>query len=384
MMLNILSAIYTSVFCLNLDDFLYSNNKWFEPKYWMLLFLAISVYILIKSDGIKKLATNNIFYFLLMYLFFSAIWYFGNNNSSSRLYGVSLLQITAVLLLSSVIIFNCIGDTYRGVTVGLFFSLVIGGASVVAEQLYPEFFYGAGMSIIGRPAGLYLNPNSAGIALLIITAVLIPRISKKYIMYAIWISFIGIVMSFSRGALLGWALILIFSVYFGYLHRYNLYIVGAIYATIVIFSNQALYIFELFLGNDQDYSNILDRFSWFVGNSDLQDSSYDERKYISNYAWDFFWSNPIFGNGLGFTWGWGVDVNTHNLFLRHIVEYGVFGLIFIPTLLYSIYVKNSSINRKWMLSVFILIVVQCFFSHNIFEVGFFLIPLVSLQQPRYR
>jgi O-antigen ligase len=249
-------------------------------------------------------------------------------------------------------------------------AVIISIVNNVLEFVDPSIF--GVLNTTGRAAGFYMNPNITGCALIlgmIFGLGVLPQ--KLRIPYAI-IVLIGVFMTFSRGAILGWFVVMGFFYKSNSVPRKQLLIwVGSTIGISLLFGSILSGLFDL----DElqrsgvvtaNFDNIRERLEWFQ-NPKSEDSA-DSRLEVVAIAWKMFSERPLLGNGLASTdnlnnWG----ISTHNMYLLHIADHGIFGVLILPSLVYAVTRNSQGESRDiaWTFGTFILM--WGFFSHNILE-----------------
>jgi O-antigen ligase len=122
----------------------------------------------------------------------------------------------------------------------------------------------------------------------------------------------------------------------------------------------------------------MDRFAWLLGQGSLIDDSAQERETVARYGWELFLQAPFLGHGLGITFT-GAQLSTHNLILRHLLEYGILGAFVFPTFLWA---SARSLPRdgllRWRWLVGALMLFMSLFTHNMLEQAGFVLPWLAL------
>jgi hypothetical protein len=78
------------------------------------------------------------------------------------------------------------------------------------------------------------------------------------------------------------------------------------------------------------YKNVQMRMEWIFGRANLVGESAGDRMGAAAQAWSIYWENPLLGHGLGSMDQLMGDVGTHNMILRHMLEYGILGVLIFP------------------------------------------------------
>ena len=81
--------------------------------------------------------------------------------------------------------------------------------TVIVDFLHPGVFYPLGTegTVPGRAAATFINPNKAGEAMLLTFLLAIPVLRPRYRALLLFLVGAGVILTFSRGAILGWMLL---------------------------------------------------------------------------------------------------------------------------------------------------------------------------------
>ena len=230
----------------------------------------------------------------------------------------------------------------------------------VGLNLYELFHPGTFSSTFGRAAGLYVDSNCSGMALvlgcLLGLTVIPPRWREIFLMFAA----AGIIVTFSREAMLAFAILVAGAALGRAVSLHRLVVGGAV--ACALFS-------VLELGNALRGSE-----SWTGANSDrlsftTNDTSAQERFQLGRRALDEFEAAPLFGHGFGTDEYWG-DIQSHDFFLNMLANYGILGVFLIPTLVLSVR------RKSWDSNVFGLVfLIWSFLLHLVLLLPFSLITI---------
>lgn len=228
----------------------------------------------------------------------------------------------------------------------------------VALNLYEVFHPGTFSSTFGRSAGLYVDSNASGMALAFGSLVGLTAIRPRWREIFLSLTFAGIVSTFSREALLAFAIVATGAV-LGQALSVRRLVVGGILAG-ALFST-----FEL--GNSLRSSP-----SWNSANIErlsfgTRDASAEDRLRLGSRVVEEFEAAPLFGHGFGTDEYWG-DMQSHDFFFNMLANYGILGVFIIPTLVLSVR------RRSWDSNVFGLVFfIWSFFLHLVLLLPFSLI-----------
>ena len=222
---------------------------------------------------------------------------------------------------------------------------------------------------VGRPAGFYIDPNQAGCAIMLGTIFGITAIPKQYRWILMAISGIGIAITFSRGATIGWVIcLLIMTLGKVISDRPSRIIAPAMILLLLLISIDPLpSLTDYFKSTNDNGSNydIINRLEEFQ-NPTLSEDSAASRQVVAAGGWTLFSDRPFWGNGLASTRKWNIsDVSTHNMYLYFMADNGILGLIFLPGAVIAFTYNNKGESRPLILSFAVFISLWGFFSHEV-------------------
>jgi O-antigen ligase len=234
---------------------------------------------------------------------------------------------------------------------------VLGG---VALNLYEVVNPGTFSSVTGRAAGLYVNSNESGIALVFGLLVSLPAIGRKWRELFILLTFMGVAATFSREAVLSLLVLLIGASWAQMLSARRLLLgVGLCVILFAVFG-----VAQMMRQNKVLASDTLSRLSFDSG-----DASVSDRLRVAERAIEVFEAHPLLGQGFGTASYW-TDEQTHNLYLSFMADYGILGLLVIPAMAWSLR------RKAWDSYTFaVVLLLWCLFDHNLFSDSFALISL---------
>jgi O-antigen ligase len=369
---------FTLALLLNLDGFGAVSGLGPQPKYWSIGIFAVSLALFLPVKRVKRSTHSALLWWVGGYLCYSALWVLPADDQEAALDGFVMVITTCLYVSTALLVYPLIKKSDRLWEITLWFALLIAVASVLLDYFAPSavLFKEVGLGITGRAAGLYLNPNLAGQAILMILLCLLLRTSPRAFFVAALIALAGLLPTFSRSSVLAWAILMVGAVIFGRVPRAAIpVLVGAAIGILAAGPTVLNLLSNLFFLEDQ---NSLDRLTWILGQGASSDSLEGERGRAVNFGLDQFWNSPLLGHGIGFTSVWVGETGTHNLILRHLVEYGILGCLIFPMFLwYSIRPKEYRSDQRIIYLVASIALFLSFFSHNLLEQAIFILPWLS-------
>jgi O-antigen ligase len=241
----------------------------------------------------------------------------------------------------------------------------------IREVSDPLVFQGLNPS--GRAAGYFIDPNRGGCSLIlgmIFGMGILPK--KLRIAFALLVIF-GIFLTFSRGAILGWFIVIAIFIQSGAIPRKQVLFWAVGITTIILVFGQVLSNIDL---NELqrsglikvDIKNITGRLEWFQNPLANKEDSGDSRVEVVMAAWNMFVEHPILGSGIASTknlnnWG----ISTHNMYLLFLTEHGILGIFILPLLVYAVTWHSRGETKQIALAFSAFILLWGLFSHNIVE-----------------
>ena len=182
---------------------------------------------------------------------------------------------------------------------------------MIVDFLHPGVFYPLGTegTVPGRAAATFFNANKAGEAMLLTFVLAIPVLRPLYRALLLFLVGAGVILTFSRGGILGWMLLWSYLVLRRGVPKYTLVVPLLALGVLPVL----LVSFESYLAGRVDLSenldNLLDRLDFFRSRV-LDDGSALERAQVLEAGLDLFLDQPIFGAGAAVTHLWSISQHT--------------------------------------------------------------------------
>lgn len=369
---------FTFVMLLNLDQFGAASGLGPQPKYWAVGIFVVSLVMLLPNLRGHKLMHSPLTWWTAGYFVCSAAWILRAQDREAAMFGLSMVVTTGLYAWTALLTYPLIETNARLWGITLWLALLVAVASVLLEYFVPSIFLfsDAGRGIFGRAAGLYLNPNIAAQTILMILACLLMRNAAWASLSAALVALPALLLTFSRAGMVGWLVLIMVAAVRGHLPRLALVAIMGTGAAIIVAGPTLLEAASAWIAPEN--RNSLDRLAWILGQGGLADYAATEREWVAGFAWDEFLASPLFGHGLGYMWVWSAGIGSHNMILRHIVEYGVLGFLIFPLFLCcSIWSANAKKVRSEIWPVAAIVFMLGFFSHNLLEQGCLVFPWLA-------
>jgi O-antigen ligase len=226
----------------------------------------------------------------------------------------------------------------------------------------------------GRSSGFYSDANAAGCMTILGMILSIDLIKPKYRLFFALFVFLGIALTFSRGAMIGWVIVILLFMVNRVIPRYQVsFLFLSIFVLIIILSSQLNNLAQMKTadGTELFSEDSLERVEFLINPfGGQEDESTDGRLGHVKEAWAKFNKQPFIGNGLGsggsetYRDAEGKPQRSHNIYLDQMVEYGVLGALIYPFLLLACVWKAQGEHKKYTLPFVAFLLLWGIFSHT--------------------
>jgi O-antigen ligase/polysaccharide polymerase Wzy-like membrane protein len=221
--------------------------------------------------------------------------------------------------------------------------------------------------ILGRAAGLYIQPNGAGMAISLGFLMSHSVVGRGRFYLFFFICMVGLLATASRGALLCFVPVLFFVKFPGV--RFST--MATLILVVVLLAGLATASYESwseFQDNADLWLNLVGGRSFGI-EGDIVDPSGSDRIAAAAKAWEVFSESPWLGAGVGYTRSWDLIDPPHNMYLTFAAEFG--GLVGIPLLILyfiSVYFSIADPRLKYNARLVLqFLALFFFFTHNHFD-----------------
>lgn len=355
----ILSIIATFVFFSDLPDYLFTAPLIpVVPLVWIIGLAILSIPVIKKAANIPKpLLIWMVFYLTIATL---SLMTLSADEISFTDYRSKVLSVLFIVVMYA--IFQQKSTIQIKYTI--FAVVLMSICNNMYELLNPRVFTEMN---VGRPAGFYIDPNKTGCALMLGMLLSLSIIRKPYRWILVVVTGIGIMATFSRGALLGWV-ICTFLLIAGRVvcdQRRKILVPAIILVFLLASINPLKTLTDYFKGDatgaNWDIVNRLEEFQ----NPSLSEDSAIERQAVAVGGWLMFGNHPFWGNGLASTRKWKYEVSTHNMYLYYMADHGILGVLFLPGAIFAVVYRNNGEQKIILLSFGLFMTLWGLFSHEV-------------------
>ncbi|MGF1933176.1 MAG: O-antigen ligase family protein [Nostoc sp. ChiQUE02] len=356
-------------FFTEISSYLYTSGIFSRPPlFWIVFFGLASIPLLFSNI---KYISRSVITWCFGFIFVSLLWFvLLSIPAEIAVEELKKRILSVIFILINILIFSCNKNIHYLTRWAIFITVLMAVFNNIYEFFNPIAFNSLGTG--GRSAGFYLNPNSDGAALVLGMIFSVSLLQPIYRLPFVSIIGIGVLLTFSRGAILGWLVTVIIFTITSILNLHKLlYWVLGIGTVIISFGSQWS---EEILQNFSLNQNSLERIAWFqnISTSDSEDSA-DSRLEVAQLAWELFTKHPFFGNGIGSTLTWNMEISTHNIYLYYMADHGILGAFILPLLVYAVTQHAHGETKYIGLAFAAFILLWGLFSHNVLEERYILI-----------
>ena len=388
----VLSVILVCIF-LHMPVFAYTLDKSLLPKFFYVGFMALLFPLLLsRLNAFLSYLTSPFVLWAGVLLLLNLVHLLSDGDAiTARSEALVIFRMQAVAM---VIVLGFAFTQMRGACnwERAFVPLaVLLPALVIVDFLYPGVLYPIDTpgAVQGRASGTFINPTIAGEAVLLAFLMACPQVQKRFRTPLILLAGIGVLLTFTRAAMLSWLVIWLFL-----LVRRRLPAFSAVAALAVIVLPLLMGGLENYISKRNDFTSALENVQQrllFFSQARFDDDSARERAAVLRAGWEAFSTNPVTGAGAGVTDGgisrlWPHSVSTHNQLISLAAEYGVAGVGLWVWLLVLLVRGRYFRDRTFQTAVIVLFCMMTFFTHNMFDFPYWLLTfaLLSKRDPMQR
>jgi hypothetical protein len=360
------------IFFTNLDIYLpLAKIIPLEPLVYIFALTAASIPLLVFSSLSKRGLPQNLMRWCIAYIFISvfAFWLYPSLDEPFQEIKNRILALLFIFTTS--LVYSEFYIVQKSARFAIIAANLMSVANNIYEFLNPGIF--AGINETGRAAGFYLDANSSGDALVLGMILGLGVLPVKYRIPFALLSGIGVFVTLSRGALVGWIIVMFILSITGAIPSKQLlgWMIGLVLG-ISLLTQSANLLSQLDMPLfSRDVMARLEGFTTIKSDGgDVEDTSSIARKLVLKLGWEKFLEKPWIGNGLGsalFDVGALVDheISTHNTYLLYMVEHGILGTFVLPLAVFASTYPSRGEGRNVSFAFAVFVIMWGFFSHTI-------------------
>jgi O-Antigen ligase len=355
-----ISIIATFLFFSHLPDYLYTAPILpILPLAWIGLIAVLSIPFIKKAGNLPKpLAIWMIFYLVISLLSLMTV---SGDELSFTDFRAKALSVLFIILMYAIFQQRSVAHIKYTIIFVVLMSVMNNMLELFSPRMFSELN-------VGRPAGFYIDPNQTGCALMLGMLMSITAIKKQYRWMLILVTGIGVMATFSRGAIIGWVICTILLIFGRVLsdQRRKILVPTVLLIIFLVSINPLKTLSEFFKGDTSGANwDIVNRLEEFQNPASSEDSAM-VRQAVAGGAALMFSQHPFWGNGLASTRKWMVaDVSTHNMYLYFMADNGILGILFLPGAIFAVVYRNKGEQRTILLCFAVFVSLWGLFSHEV-------------------
>lgn len=347
------------------------------PLYWIAILFAMTFVTLLGADRAAADRSPVFVGVLTCYACMCLIWYVGAGGGDPVVLRERILSI--VLCLVSYLVFTASPAALRAARRVLVPMVVFAVVVDLWDITHPYMLIPSSseLATVGRGAGFFINPNQAGAALVAGFALSVGVLPRRWRLPYLAVVTGGVVLTFSRAALLGLVLVCMALASGGRSLTWRQ--LGGAFVLVVVLAvlTWLLVAAELREQFHIDPEVSMDRILWIFDTAGRADYSQEERIALLERGWEQFLYSPLVGNGVGSTELWEERTSTHNMYAMLASDFGVLGLFVFPVIVLA--AMGAGIRRLTDATVTgLFLLFWGVFSHNVLSEYYLLISLSLL------
>jgi len=374
---NVLAFLAVTVFCTGWPNYQSEASLGFgQPKDWILGLSLLSLPLWLFKPSFKQdFLKVPLVVWCFGFIFVAMLWFLGSSQSEIAWREVRGRLSAAMLMLSCLMIFASSGAV-RSARWALVFAVLFG----TALNIY-EFFFPLTFSLVhGRSAGLFVNSNLSGEALvlgMILSVMVLPLFCRGPFLL---LTGIGIFVTFSRGGIGAWFIAVSGLLFFAKGVRAK-DLVWTLLLSLLVVGIVLLPKLDAIL-TTMDRTGVInknteERLAWLTNPSGVSDDSSWSRMYAAQQAWRKFADQPWVGSGTG-TFHEAFEIAPHNQYLSYMLDHGVLGATIVPLLILALIWGARGETRRVGLVFGTSVLWLSFFTHTILNYGHSLVLFALL------
>ena len=365
---NMLAILAVALFCTGWSVYQsYAYPALGQPKDWILGLSLLSLPLwLLKSRFKQDFLKVPLVVWCFGFAWVTMLWFLGSSQSEIA-WRDARGRLSAIMLMLSCLMIFASPSTVRSARWALVFAVLFGAALNIYEFFVPMTF----SLIHGRSAGLYINSNLSGEALvlgMILGVTVLPSFCRGPFLL---LTGVGILVTFSRSSIAAWFIAVSGLLFFTKGLRAR-DLAWTFLASLLVVGIVLLPKLDAIL-TTMDRTGVInknteERLAWLANPFGVSDDSSWSRMYVAQQAWGKFSDHPWIGSGTG-TMYESFDIPPHNQYLSYMLDHGVLGAAIVPLLILALIWEARGETRRLGLLFGAIILWLSFFTHNVLTFG---------------
>ena len=374
---NALAVLAVAIFCTGWSVYQsYAYPALGQPKDWILGLSLLSLPLwLFKSRFKQHFLKVPLVFWCFGFAWVTMLWFLGSSQSEVA-WRDARGRLSAIMLMLSCLMIFANPGTIRSARWALAIAVLLGAALNVYEFFVPMTF----SLIHGRSAGLYINSNLSGEALvlgMVLGVTVLPSFCRGPFLL---LTGLGIFATFSRSSIAAWFIAVIGLLFLTKGLRAK-DLLWTVLASLLVVGIVLLPKLDAIL-TTMDRAGVMnknteERLAWLTNPLGVSDDSSWSRMYVAQQAWRKFADHPWVGSGTG-TMYESFDIPPHNQYLAYMLDHGVLGAAIVPLLILALIWEARGETRRLGLLFGAILLWLSFFTHNVLTFGHGLVMFALL------
>lgn len=366
-------VVYACVFIFftNFSDF--SQRYGLIPLFWIVALGGMAAPLMIPALFGSRLRVPPLAIWGAGFLLVTIAWYYPIAQTEKTFQNMQT-RVLSIMFLGLMLFVFSMPEYQRKARVAIVWAVLLGVVLNLYELFNPMTF----STVPGRSSGLYTNVNQSGAALVLGMIIGYAVVPRRFQMPFMVLTAMGILTTFSRAAMIGWVIVILYVAARGGLGFVQLRRIFGFCALVFMFI-----LSPWWAGLQQTLEDrgtltldVVQRLNFLGGGANTSDASSQERSAVAKFAWDLFKQAPLLGHGTGEhrqLEGW--DVSTHNIYLAMMVDHGFLGALVLPLMVLAIGWGFPKRQRDLIIPFGSFLLLWGMFSHNVLEERYILVSV---------
>lgn len=336
------------------------------PGVWVVTLMILALPLALTRDAWEPILGSPLISWCGVYAALTVLWFMGSSHSGTATSEIAA-RLGSILFLSTVVFLFGHARVHRVAQRALLASVIVGVTLNVVDLVRPLTF----SPIIGRAAGLYINPNGSAISLTVGMIMSVGIVRPRLRAWYVGAVGLGVLLTFSRGGMAVWLLATALLIGQGVLRWLSL--ARSLGVAVLLAGGALMLLDKLEPVAESGAAIAADVWSGVRLAPGIEDYSREIRQQGATLAWHLFAERPLVGHGVGATAEWELSESTHNVYLRHLAEHGVVGFAIVPLLVFALLWGSVPGRREHVIRVAVVGLLWGLFSHNLLDERQFLL-----------
>jgi hypothetical protein len=353
-----------AIFFSNVPQYLYDSGFTLldEPKDYVFLFCLLSLPLVLKRMSVWNALKSPIAFWCFGFALLTVLSFFLAESDMAW-------EAVRIRFLDIIVIFAFLMIFWEPGAIRLARKTLVAVVLIaVALNIYELFAPMTFSRVLGRSAGLFVDSNMAGEALVLGMILSFTVLEHRYRVPFILVTGVGVLVTFSRASILAWLIAATGILLAGRVHLKHVLLtgVGAFIVASVILLPRLDQLLTTWERTGVLNVNVLERLTWFSDPSGTSDHSSWERMYVAKQAWEKIADHPLLGSGTGSAHQQSIQgTATHNQYLSFMIDHGIFGVLILPLFILAATWGARDESRAVAIIFASAVIVLSLFTHSI-------------------